>query len=139
MPNRSARRRSISLLAVAAAAAAIASPRSFATPPTLEAWSNEVWTAAMEGDLAEVEKLLGEVPAGRSGVTESFREMVTSRNEHANESDEGRRKELEQAIADLQTNLEAGELTKALTAAVRAQTLSEDWNAALDRPEIAGL
>ncbi|MGA1400416.1 MAG: hypothetical protein ACO38P_08525, partial [Phycisphaerales bacterium] len=139
MPNRPARRLPTSMFAVSAVAFSLLSGTSIAEPPTLEAWSNEVWTAAMGGDLAEVEKLLGEVPTGKSGVTESFREMVASRNEHATESDEGRRKELDQAIADLGTHLEAGELTKALTAAVRAQTLSEDWGGALDRPEIAGL
>ncbi len=139
MTNRPARRLPTSLIALAAAACTLISASSFAAPPSLDAWSNEVWTAAMGGDLAEVEKLLGEVPTGKSGVTESFREMVASRNEHATESDEGRRKELDQAIADLGTHLEAGELTKALTAAVRAQTLSEDWGGALDRPEIAGL
>ena len=93
----------------------------------------------MEGDVAQVETLLGAVPAGESGVTDAFRAMVASRNEHANESEEGRRKDLEKAIEELQTRLEANELTKALTAAVRAQTLSDDWGGALDRPEIANL
>ncbi len=139
MSNRSARRLPNLILTLAAAAASLASTIATAAPPTLQEWSNQVWTAAMQGDVAGVETLLGTVPAGESGVTDAFRAMVASRNEHANDSDEGRRKDLEKAIEELQTRLAENELTKALTAAVRAQTLSDDWGAALDRPEIAGL
>ncbi len=119
MSNRSTRRLPTLLLALAVVSASLASSRATAAPPTLREWSNEVWSAAMEGDVAQVETLLGAVPAGESGVTDAFRAMVASRNEHANESDEGRRKDLEKAIEELQTQLEANELTKALTAAVR--------------------
>lgn len=127
------------VFASALAASLALAGTSLAAPPSLQEWSRQVWAAAMEGDAATVERLLADVPDGQSAVAEDFREMVASRNEHATASDEARKAQLDDSIAELGTQLEARQLTKALTAAVRAQTLSEDWAAALDRPEIAAL
>ena len=105
----------------------------------LSAWSSRVWDAAMEGQVEQVERLLGEVPAADSPVASEFRDFVASRNQHATASDEARRVARDEAMAELTADLAENELTKALTAAVRVQTLSDDWAEALDQAEVLDL
>ncbi len=103
-------------------------------------WSDSVWNAAKSGDLTGVEAALGAVP--ESLATEHakvLRELVALRMQHADEGAKTRESDRVKALEELKSNLAKGEVTKALTDAVRLQTLSDDWAAVLGLPEMVEL
>jgi carboxyl-terminal processing protease len=103
-------------------------------------WSDSVWNAAKSGDLTAVEGALKAVP--ESLATENakvLRELVALRTQHADEGAKTRETDRAKALEELKGNLTKGEVTMALTDAVRLQTLSDDWAAVLAIPEMVEL
>jgi len=103
-------------------------------------WSDAVWSAAKKGDLSAVEGALMAVP--ESLATENakvLRELVALRSQHADEGAKTRESDRAKALESLKENAAAGEVTKALTDAVRLQTLSDDWASVLAMPEMTEL
>jgi carboxyl-terminal processing protease len=138
----SSRRLAFAMVAVTAIGGPIlASPaqNSSADESSVATWSEAIWEAAIADRTDEVERLLDLVP-DRGGVAATrLRERVESRDRHADASDEDRGKERAEALEELDRELAAGDLSKALTAAVRIQTLSDDWAEVLDSDRIAEL
>lgn len=108
--------------------------------PTVAAWSDRVWKAAKDGDFATVESALSAIPDARAvAEVERLRALVAERSRHAEASKTDRSKELEQSMSDLKTHLAAGNMSKALTAAVKLQTLSDDWKQPLQHEDVKTL
>ncbi|MBL9121389.1 MAG: S41 family peptidase [Phycisphaerae bacterium] len=117
-----------------------------ATPPKtatlaggteLAEWSDRVWIAAKSGDMAAVEASLKAVPNG-TAVTEieRIRSMAIERFAHAAASKDDRTAEVEKATKELAEHLASSDVSKALTAAVKLQTLSDDWKLPLQREDV---
>jgi carboxyl-terminal processing protease len=100
-------------------------------------WSDTVWNAARSGDLETVEKALKEVPESHA-VDESkrLREIVAARASHVDAGAKTRDADRAKALEEIKTELGKNEVTKALTAAVKFQTLSDDMASALKVSEI---
>ncbi|MDA0295023.1 MAG: S41 family peptidase [Planctomycetota bacterium] len=109
-------------------------------PVEVEAWRADLWKAAIDGNDELVEAYLASIPATADPASmATLKAALLARDSHDAQSvddrDEGRRK----AIEELEEKLEASEITGALTAAVRLQTLSDDWDAVLDQERIMSL
>ena len=140
-------------LAVSAALAApLAAPLSAATATStagaplatgraeVERWSDDLWQAAKSGDMTAVEAALAKVPDATAGAAAAeLRALVEARATHLEETRKTREADMAKALEELKTEEEKGEITKALTAAVRLQTLSDDWGAILEKPEVRAL
>ena len=103
-------------------------------------WSDSIWNAAKTGDLAAVEAALQNVPDSRAqGESKRLRDFIATRSQHVAEDTKTRDGDREKALGELNEAFGKNEITKALTAAVKLQTLSDDWAAALAMPEIQDL
>jgi len=108
-----------------------------APTPAIGAWSDSVWKAAKDGDLKQVEATLRAIPDGKaSAEVERLRALVGERFRHASESDTTRTKDIEAATKELTENLAKNDIPRALTSAVKLQTLSDDWKLPLDRDDV---
>lgn len=102
-------------------------------------WSDRVWDAAMRGDISRVDEILKDLPEGKAtGEIERLRASIKERFDHASESANVHTQDIDTATKDLAAALEAKDASKALTNAVKLQTLSEDFRAALERVDIKG-
>jgi C-terminal peptidase prc len=103
-------------------------------------WSDTVWEAAKSGDLATVERALQNVPDSVAEVeTKRLRDFIAARAAHVDEDDKIREADRVKALEEMKAAGGKHEVTKALTAAVRLQTLSDNWSAALELPEMKAL
>jgi carboxyl-terminal processing protease len=129
------------LLAVAVAPAGAVSPAATTTGrPEVDRWSDALWQAAKSGDLEAVEAALAQVPEATAGTSAAdLRAIVAARAEHLDATRKAREADMAKALEDLQAERTKGEVTKALTAAVRLQTLSDDWAEALEHAEVRAL
>ena len=123
---------------------AVATPTPFLsgldTRSDVSRWSDSIWSAAKSGDFAAVEAGLKEVPESQAHAeSKRLRDSIAARAEHLSEDTLVREAGRAEALAELKTAFDKDEVTKALTAAVKLQTLSDDWTAALALPEIAAL
>ncbi len=111
-----------------------------AVPETVEAWRASLWKAAIDGNDAVVESHLAALPADADEVgRQELLEALEARDGHDAKSDDDRDTGRREAMEELQAKLAEDDVTGALTAAVRLQTLSDDWNAVLDAVEIKAL
>ncbi|MCP4938762.1 MAG: hypothetical protein GY921_06215, partial [Phycisphaeraceae bacterium] len=127
------------VLAVAASSTALGQDPP-AVPETVEAWRASLWEAAIDGDAAAVESHLAALPADADDA--SRKELVAAlaaRDGHDAKSDDDRDAGRREAMEELEAKLAEDDVTGALTAAVRLQTLSDDWNAVLEAEEIEAL
>ena len=109
-------------------------------PAEVGRWSDGVWAAAKGGDLNGVEAALAKVPDSFAAIqAKQLRELIAIRAQHADEGAKTRDADRAKALADLKDNFAKKEITKALTDAVRLQTLSDNWTEALKIPEIVEL
>ncbi|MDZ4756202.1 MAG: S41 family peptidase [Phycisphaerae bacterium] len=114
--------------------------RKQAATPAVAKWSDDLWNAAKAGKLGEVELAFTTIPDGvATSEVERLRALAQERVAHAEETKAERLKELEAASKDLAEKLDARDITKALTAAVKLQTLSEDWKSPLQRDDVKRL
>ena len=103
-------------------------------------WSDAVWNAARSGDFAAVEKALKQVPESTATLdSKHIRDSFAARNSHIEASDKTRAADRAKALEDLKAEMVKNETTKALTAAVKLQTLSDDMGSTLLIPEVAEL
>jgi carboxyl-terminal processing protease len=103
-------------------------------------WSDGIWAAAKVGNLTGVESALKEVPNSLAAAqAKQLRELIVVRAQHVDEGTKTREADRAKALADLKENFAKKEITKALTDAVRLQTLSDNWSDALKIPEIVEL
>jgi carboxyl-terminal processing protease len=106
----------------------------------VDRWSDSIWAAAKVGDLAAVEAALKNVPESHAAAqSKQLRELVAIRAQHVDDGAKTRDADRQKAIDSLKENFGKGEITKALTDAVRLQTLSDNWAEALKLPEIVEL
>ncbi len=127
-------------------AASTEAPRKASTPARadtdVDRWSETVWNAARSGDLATVEKALEKIPdANVAAEAKQLRASAAARAEHLGQSKQVRDADRAKSLEDLKTliadpSFTKGGITKALTAAVKFQTLSDDMSSALLVPEI---
>ncbi|MDI9403619.1 MAG: S41 family peptidase [Limnohabitans sp.] len=100
-------------------------------------WSDGIWEAAKSGDMHSVEKALEAVPDSQAAAAaERLRAYIETRAKHVDEGSKTRDADRAKAMDEMKAELEKGDVTKALTAAVRVQTLSDDMATALEIPEV---
>ena len=115
--------------------AGAAAPSSTGSP--IAEWSDRVWLAAKRGDLAAIEAALKAIPDGVAAADVArIRAYAADRFAHAAASHQDRSAEIEKAKKELDEKLAANEIGKALVAALKLQTLSDDWKAPLALPEV---
>ena len=103
-------------------------------------WRMQVWDAANDGDYEMVEKMLRAIPSDADKASASrLKEMIIAREGHQEKTDEDRDQGRTEAMEELQQELAAGDLSAALLAAVKLQTLSDDWNAVLSDAQVVEL
>ena len=97
------------------------------------AWRESVWTAALDSKTAELEALLAAIPtdADASGA-KSLQSIIEARDEHRRAAQQTREEAITEAKKALADAVADEDLPEALFAAVKVQSLSEDWSAALD-------
>ena len=131
--------------------AALSSPLAWAQQPVEEValarvpdavsdWSDAVWDAAKSGDLGVLEATLKQVPkAQAAGAAATIQTMLDARAKHLELSTAERVTKRDEALTKLRAALEKTDVSKALLAAVEVQTLSDDWSAVLNLPEMQAL
>ncbi len=103
-------------------------------------WSDDIWAAAKGGDLKAVEAALSSVPESLATAQRAeLQSLIAVRAQHVDAGTKTREADRAKALADLKENFAKKEITKALTDAVRLQTLSDNWAEALRIPEIVDL
>jgi carboxyl-terminal processing protease len=123
---------------------AIANPPATAVPAEVPAevstWSDAVWQAAKTGDESRLESSLAAVPATRALTqAERLKSGVAERDAHRAETLAERAKQRGEAEKEIADALAKDEISKALTAVVKYQTLSDRWNDALERDDVRAL
>ncbi len=107
---------------------------------TVADWSDAVWNAAKSGDLTALETTLKQVPkAHAKSAADAIQSLLDARSKHLELSTAERATKRQEALGKLHTELEKGNTSKALLAAVEVQTLSDDWSAVLSLPEMQTL
>jgi len=130
--------RNVLLILVCCLWGAITSPVGAVEEPlTLRQWARAVWESANEGDLGALEGYLSKIPEPPyNEQAQRLRAALDQHNDNLQTSLANRTEARADARQRITEQIAAGELSKALTAAVEAQTLSDDLQAILDEPEI---
>jgi carboxyl-terminal processing protease len=103
-------------------------------------WSDGVWHAAKTGDEARLASSLSAVPATRAiSQAERLKAGITELEAHRGETIAERARQRAEAEKELTEALAKEDISKALTAAVKFQTLSDHWNDALQRDDVKRL
>jgi carboxyl-terminal processing protease len=123
------------LLAVCALGA-LAVPGFAGDDPVLEDWSRRVWSSAMSGDAAELERELAKVPEARSADLDRIRQRIQLRNDYIARTAAERKDQYDEALRELNEHLAEDDLSEALISAVRAQTHTANLSDALSDPDI---
>ncbi|MFM1890314.1 MAG: hypothetical protein RLZZ565_1071, partial [Planctomycetota bacterium] len=111
-----------------------------AVPDDLAVWRSAIWEAALDGDDAQVDTFLADIPQTADATfVADLKAALAARATHAAATDEDRAEGRQAAAKKIEVALAENDLTDALTAAVELQTLSDDWNAVLDEPGIVEL
>ncbi|MEE2681183.1 MAG: S41 family peptidase [Planctomycetota bacterium] len=106
-------------------------------PSDVENWSDGVWAAAMSGDSALIEAYLEAIPeTGQPGRAERLRQAVESYRSHLEAASTDRSEDRDAALERLRELFAEEKLVEALTAAVELQTLSDNWDEALEIEEL---
>jgi carboxyl-terminal processing protease len=101
-------------------------------------WGRAVWESATQGDLGALEVHLNRIPGPRDNEhVERLRAALDLHNDNVQSALATRTESRLDARQRMREELDAGEVSKALTAAVEVQTLSDDLEAMLEDPEIA--
>ena len=103
-------------------------------------WREEIWRAACDGESERLEELFTDLPDdAEKGASLKIKESWTARSQHIADSDDDRDEARKTAAATLQEELDANDVTGALLAAVKMQSLSNDWSDVLEEPAVAKL
>jgi carboxyl-terminal processing protease len=107
-------------------------------PLTIREWARAVWESANEGDLGALEGYLNKIPQPPDNEqAQRLRAALDQHNDNLQTALANRTEARTEARERMMEELAAGELSKALTAAVEVQTLSDDLAAILDEPQIS--
>jgi carboxyl-terminal processing protease len=111
-------------------------PRS--TEPSIERWSQHVWTSAQRGDRDELERHLQDLPADDLGFEPlaHFQKTLTTHQKNRESARATRIEKREESLKELREHLEATDLSKALRSAVEFQNLSERLDRTFETEEI---
>ena len=135
---------SLTLSATALLAPAVAAPQLPQEPPpgaSAQAWSQKVWESAMAGDKVSLDDALRAAPidpAANAGL-DRFKQVFAL---HTTNLEKGRVKQAEdlaKAEKEMAEAISKDELSKALRSAIAVQTLGDNLDAALEKPEIKSL
>jgi carboxyl-terminal processing protease len=119
---------------------ATANPPATAVPGEVSTWSDAVWHAAKTGDEARLESSLAAIPVTRAvAQAERLKSGVAERDTHRHETVAERARQRAEAEQELAEALAKNDISKALTAVVKYQTLSDRWNEALEREDVRNL
>ncbi|MFK7959187.1 MAG: S41 family peptidase [Phycisphaerales bacterium] len=147
MPRPSRARRAGTALALAVCTTGVIALASAEAPDDqVRTWASQVWTTARTGDDADFERLLAAVPAevgeadaaraaAAARMSDGLRQLQAHRAAAADARDQAR----DDAIAEMRTEVAAGNRSKALRHAVIAQSHSADFDAILANAEIMSL
>jgi C-terminal peptidase prc len=110
-------------------------------PVTVNEWSDELWRAAQADDIARVERLLASIPEGQSGAASALATRVEQRRTHQAQSSVTRSEEAAKRRDGVETNLVAGDVSKALLDAVNLKFLlpRDQYSAWLSSPSATKL
>ena len=103
----------------------------------VDAWSNEIWRAAIDGERDRVDALLAQLPAVDNEAYEQFRVHLDEWHAHQQQAAEYVSTRRAEAYVELEQAIEAGNYIESLRSAVEVQTLSENFDAVLNDPKIA--
>ncbi len=124
------------LLCAVLAAAAPAPPDDQLSLPQ---WSKLVWESARQGDRGALETYLSRIPEPADNAqARKVRAALDLHNANVASSLVNRATARDEAMARMLEQLDADEISMALTAAVEVQTLSDNVTAVLDDPAVAG-
>ena len=99
-------------------------------------WSDDVWTASIEGDRARLETLLAQVPELEGDLYDSYRSRLEEWGRHRGENSEFIKERRAETHEELVSSLEEDKLLESLRLAVEYQTLSEDFDACLSEAAV---
>jgi carboxyl-terminal processing protease len=133
--------RHLLLLLVCCLWGAVAAPVGAGDEPlSLREWARAVWDSANRGDLGALEDYLSKIPEPPDN--EQARRLRAALDQHSDNLQTAlanRTEARDEARQRMNEQLAAGEISKALTAAVEVQTLSDDLKATLEDPDIAAV
>jgi carboxyl-terminal processing protease len=113
-------------------------PLAIDEPLTIREWARAVWESANQGDHGALEGYLSKIPEPPDNEqAQRLRAALDQHNDNLQTALANRTEARADARERMMEELAADELSKALTAAVEVQTLSDDLQAILDEPEIA--
>jgi carboxyl-terminal processing protease len=96
---------------------------------SLEGWKSGIWEAAKRGDTEELSLRLQMIPESADPILASeLRESVEAWKSHLIEAEGDRTEDRAEAFSEMNELLEEAKLVEALNAAVKIQTLSDDWS-----------
>ncbi len=103
-----------------------------------ENWSQTLWTAAMSGDSKGMADLLAQAPEGKGPFAQELHDSVARYQEHVQQWRQERIDAHTKALNELHEKLEGGnaKLIEALNAAIKVQTVSDDWVADIKLPDV---
>jgi len=107
----------------------------------MERWAAEIWQAALRGDPGAVESKLKAIPAETTagGPVDRFRQSLDLLRSNSEQAAQARQEQRAEALTEMRDELAQDNLAKALRKAVKAQTLSEDYDEAFGDSEIMDL
>lgn len=113
---------------------------SFGQADATLSWRESVWTAALDGNTGELEALLAAIPTDADAdAAANLKAIIDARAVHLDAAQETREEAFTEAKVALDEALAKEDLPEALFAAVKVQSLSDDWSAALDDEIIQSL
>jgi carboxyl-terminal processing protease len=129
------------LLLVCCLWAAVASPVGAGSEPlTIRDWARAVWDSANQGDLGALENYLSKIPEPPDNKqAQRLRAALDQHNDNLQTAMANRTEARAEARQRMNEQLATGAISKALTAAVEVQTLSDDHKAVLHDPDIAAI
>lgn len=107
---------------------------------SIESWSQDLWTRALKGDFAGVEEALKVAPdQGIEEPAKRLRQDLELYKQHRENAVLAKVESRNKALAEVAEKEQAGKFLEAMNAAIKVQTMSENWTADIQRPEIQGL
>jgi carboxyl-terminal processing protease len=105
---------------------------------SIEQWSEHVWQSARTGDRIALERHLTELPVDEKAFEPfvHFRDTLATHQQHRENARNERISKRDEALAELRTHLEEGNLSKALRSAVDYQNLNDQFEVAFDTEEV---
>jgi carboxyl-terminal processing protease len=101
-------------------------------------WSDDAWNAARQGDAAGFDKALQALPPGDGASLQGLRDAVAQRNRNLAEAAKARDEAIARHRREIQDELAADKITRALVAAANLKFLLEAaaWNQELQGPTL---